>query len=104
MKLRTGKHHLRRCVTGVVAIMGLTMSAQAQSLGNAGTIEGTVVDQTGASVPQAHVRLSNAVSGYSQGVMSAQDGSFRLVNIPPNPYHLQVSASGFNTFTQDVSV
>ena len=82
----------------------LTRSLDAQSLGNAGTIEGTVVDQTGASVPRARIHLSNAVSGYNQSVVSAQDGSFRLVNIPPNPYHLEVTAPGFQTFAQDVTV
>jgi hypothetical protein len=71
---------------------------------HAGTIEGTVVDQSGASIPRAQVRLTNAVSGYTQTVTSGQDGSFRLVNIPPNPYYLEVTASGFGVSTQDISI
>ena len=78
--------------------------AQAQSLGNAGTIEGSVTDQTGASIPDATVTLKNSVSGYSQSTTSARDGSFRLSNIPPNPYHLQITAAGFNNSEQDVTV
>ena len=78
--------------------------ARAQSLGNAGTIEGSVTDQTGASVPDAKVTIKNGVSGYTQSATSAMDGSFRLTNIPPNPYHLEVTASGFNTSEQDVTV
>src|SRR3954470_4790095 len=77
---------------------------KAQSLGNAGTIEGSVTDQTGASIPDATVVLRNSVSGYSQSATSARDGSFRLTNIPPNSYHLQITASGFNTSEQDVAV
>jgi hypothetical protein len=73
----------RRHFSCFVAIIGFSDLANAQSLGNAGTIEGTVVDQSGASIPQAQVRLTNAVSGYTQTVTSGQDGSFRLVNIPP---------------------
>ncbi len=76
----------------------------AQSLGNAGTIEGTVTDQTGASVPDAKVTIKNGVSGYSQSATSGTDGTFRLTNIPPNPYHLEVTAAGFNASEQDVSV
>ena len=36
--------------------------------------------------------------------MSASDGTFRLTNIPPNPYHLEVTASGFSIFAQNVDV
>jgi hypothetical protein len=75
-----------------------------QSLGNAGTIEGTVVDPSGALVGKAEVTLSNPVSGYRQMATTAADGSFRLGNIPPNTYHLEVTAPGFSTFTQDVSI
>src|SRR5258708_1788591 len=76
----------------------------AQSLGNAGTIAGVVVDPSGASVANAAVTLSNPVSGYKQTVTTAADGSFRLSNIPPNPYHLEVVANGFSVYSQDVAV
>jgi hypothetical protein len=102
--MKKESYHLTRLASRVVAIMCLTVSAHAQSLGNAGTIEGVIVDQTGASVPQAQIHLSNAVSGYSQTVTAGQDGSFRLANIPPNPYHLEVVAPGFDPFAQDVSI
>ena len=82
----------------------LPVPLAAQSLGNAGTVEGTVVDQSGAAVPKATVTAANAVTGYKQSVVSASDGSFRLVNLPPNPYHIEVTAPGFNPFTQDVAI
>jgi len=87
-----------------IVLAALRGDLQAQSLGNAGTVEGTVVDPSGAVVPQAEVSLHNAVSGYAQSVLSGSDGSFRLVNIPPNPYHLQVKSSGFGIFSQDVDI
>src|SRR5581483_6568621 len=105
MTFRNARRHYFNCFASCfIAIIGFSEFAHAQSLGNAGTIEGTVVDQSGASIPRAQVRLTNAVSGYSQAATSTEDGSFRLVNIPPNPYHLEVTASGFGVFTQDVSV
>src|ERR1700687_3082628 len=82
----------------------LTHRVFAQSLGNAGTIEGTVVDPSGASVAHAQVTIHNAISGYNQTTTTATDGSFRFSNIPPNPYHLEVTAPGFNVFTQDVTI
>src|SRR4029077_14862857 len=78
--------------------------ARAQSLGNAGTIEGSVTDPTGSSIPGAKVTIRNPVSGYSQSATTATDGTFRLTNIPPNPYHLEVAAAGFDDFSQDVTV
>ena len=75
-----------------------------QSLGNAGTIEGTVVDPSGAAVAKATVTIHNAVTGYKQSTITGADGAFRFSNIPPNPYHLEVNASGFAVFGQDVSI
>jgi Carboxypeptidase regulatory-like domain len=88
----------------LAVVLSLAVSTFAQSLGNAGTIAGTVVDQSGALVPKATVTITNAVSGYKQTVASGPDGTFRLVNIPPNPYHLEVSAAGFSAFTQEVTI
>ena len=75
-----------------------------QSLGNAGTIEGTVVDPAGAAVARAMVTIHNPVTGYRQSTVVGADGTFRFVNIPPNSYHLEVTASGFAVFAQDVSI
>ncbi len=76
----------------------------AQATGNGGTIQGTVTDPSGAAVPGADVTLSNAVSAYKQAVKSGSDGSFRLTNIPPNQYRLEVTAAGFQSFQQDIPV
>jgi hypothetical protein len=86
------------------ALLLFTSAAYAQSLGNAGTIEGTVVDPSGALVPKATVTIMNAVTGYRQTVDSGPDGLFRLGNIPPNSYKLTVSAIGFSSFTQDIVI
>jgi Carboxypeptidase regulatory-like domain len=78
--------------------------AAGQSLGNAGTIDGVVVDPSGAAVIKATVTLHNSVTGYNQTVESNSDGAFHLGNIPPNPYHLEVKAPGFSTFSQEITV
>ena len=79
-------------------------TAPGQSLGNAGTIEGTVVDPSGAAVAKALVTVHNPITGYSQTTISGADGSFRLNNLPSNPYHLEVKAAGFAPFNEDVTV
>jgi hypothetical protein len=88
----------------VLGIVSISVSAFGQSLGNAGTIEGTVTDPSGAAVPKAQVTIHNPLSAYSQSTTSGSDGTFRLTNVPQNPYHLEVTASGFGTFARDVTI
>jgi hypothetical protein len=90
-------------VLGLLSL-GFTTLGFGQSLGNAGTIQGTVLDSSGGALPNASITIRNAVSGHTQSTVSASDGSFRIANIPPNPYHLEVTARGFNAFKQDLDI
>jgi hypothetical protein len=81
-----------------------TASGLAQSRGNAGTITGTVTDPSNAVIANASVEIRNLVSGYQQKTQTANDGSYRLANVPPNPYHVTVQAAGFATLERDVEV
>jgi hypothetical protein len=76
----------------------------AQSAGNAGTIYGTVMDSTGAIIPEATVTAENPVSGYSRITTSDSAGKFQFTNLPLNPYHVSVVAKGFSKSAQDVVV
>jgi hypothetical protein len=73
-------------------------------LGNSGSMEGVVKDASGGVVAGAKVEISNPVSGFRREVITGSDGSFRVTNVPFNPYHLVVSAEGFSSTTQDVDV
>src|SRR5690348_14005541 len=97
-------NRIRAVVRSLFTFVLASSPLLSQSLGNAGTIEGTVIDPSGSVIPKAQVILRNAVSGYQQSTASSEDGTFRLGNIPPNPYHLQVTASGFAPFTQDITI
>src|SRR6202171_1701737 len=77
--------------------------ARAQ-LGNSGTIEGVVKDQSGSSVPGAKVEISYPVSGFHRETTTDTDGAYRFTNVPFNPYHLVVTATGFDSYSQDVDV
>jgi hypothetical protein len=75
-----------------------------QASGQSGTIEGTVTDPSGAVVAGATVALSNPNVKYTQTTKTDTNGAFRLVNIPPNTYVLQISSPGFQPFQQQVDV
>lgn len=81
-----------------------SIPVSAQSLGNAGTIQGTVTDPSGASVANAEIMVHNVVTGYTQMATADANGAFRLANLPPNRYHLEVKAPGFSQFSQDIEI
>ena len=87
-----------------LAANGLLGVLPAQSLGSAGTLQGVVTDPSGAAVPGATVTILNRVSNLQRSVLTDSTGSYRIVNIPPNSYHLEVAARGFAPSEKDVDV
>ena len=67
--------------------------------GQQGTISGTVVDTSGASIARAQVRLSLDGRGPDQEMQSAQSGEFSFPNVVAGPYRLSFSATGFASKT-----
>jgi len=88
----------------VLAIFSFAFITQvhAQSAGNSGSINGSIVDPTGAVVPHATVEIRNPVSGLDRTTTTDAAGKFTFTNIPFNPYHLTIEAAGFATYVQDV--
>jgi hypothetical protein len=79
-------------------------TANAQSGGSSGSINGTVLDPSGAVVANAAVEIHQAVSGYDQTTISDNNGKFSFSNVPFNPYHMSVTAAGFAPYAQDVEI
>jgi hypothetical protein len=88
----------------IFALGLLLLAALGFAQGNSGSIEGVVKDPSGSSVAGATVEITYSVSGFHRETTTGTDGNFRFTNIPFNPYHMVVSATGFSSFTQDVEV
>jgi hypothetical protein len=94
--------HTRRCfpvfaiitIVAVLAVMTLPVYAQQTSA----TLNGTVLDATGAVIPDAKVNLKNEASGDMRNGVSNGDGYFTFAAIPPGRYTLTVSKDGFSTW------
>ena len=67
-----------------------------------GSIIGEVVDTTGARVPSAKIVARSQQTSFERQATSDAQGEFRLADLPPGPYRLTVSASGFTDATSDV--
>jgi len=63
----------------------------------AGTISGTVEDQSGAVTLGATVRLTREGQSQGQEVLSGENGQFSFAHIAPGPFHLKITSAGFTT-------
>jgi hypothetical protein len=86
------------------SIIFISAGLHAQSASSSGTIYGTVTDPSGAVISGASVIIENPVSQYSKQAKTDSDGRYQFTNVPFNPYHLTIIATGFSTGSEDVDV
>ena len=60
-----------------------------------GSIEGVVLDQTGAVVPGTRVTVRNLTTGAERVLTSDSGGRYRAVNLAPGTYTVRAEISGF---------
>ena len=96
----------QRCRAAIVAVAAVVAVGSGIAIAQAtsGSINGTVLDPSGAVVPNADIQMHNPVSGYDRTTKTDARGSFSFANVPYNPYHLMVTAQGFAQAAQDVEV
>lgn len=68
--------------------------------GTTGNVRGTVVDVSGAVVPDATVTITNVNTGEKRTATTSSKGAFEVTFLPPSTYNVSVSKTGFKTFTQ----
>jgi hypothetical protein len=92
-----------RALSFWLAILFLTFGSRAwpQTLDSRsfGTINGTVVDETGAAVAGANVSLWRDDATAAVEVSSGADGRFSYSGVPAGPFRLTVTSPGFATQT-----
>jgi hypothetical protein len=91
-----------RSLTGVLVAFTCGILSYGQS--GSGTIRGSVLDPSGATVKGATVGILNPVSHYQQNLKTDGQGAFEFTNVPNNNYHLTATAPGFQNAEQDVDV
>ncbi len=64
------------------------------------SIRGTVVDPSGAVVPDAKLTATNIATGLSYSTTSSKDGLFAFLQLPIGDYSVKVERAGFKTFTE----
>ena len=69
-----------------------------------GSISGTVTDTTGAFVPKAQVTVTNIANGAVRVSVTGSRGEFTVSQLNPAQYTVSITAPGFATATEHVSV
>ena len=93
---------LKRLISILAILVVLSLCAVAQT--ETGTISGTVTDPTAAVVSGAIVTATNTATGAKRSTTTGGSGAYTLPSLPPGPYQVVVSATGFADFKQVVTV
>ncbi len=84
----------------LITVLGFASAALAQ---NSGSVQGQVMDPTGAVIPNASVILKPP-SGNQATAISDGLGHFQFNSVAPGAYNLQVTAKNFSRFSSLVKV
>ncbi len=88
----------KRVVVALCCLFALCFFSSAAAMGQAistGTIQGVVMDPTGASVAGATVTLTNTDTSTSRTGVTNESGRYVFANIPPAKYDVSISKTGF---------
>jgi hypothetical protein len=83
-----------RFFAAITLFLLILIPVSAQTIG--GTIAGTVLDPSGALVPNAAVTATGAATGTIYNTVTTSSGSFHFPRMQLGRYNLTVKAKGFN--------
>src|SRR5271167_3552343 len=93
------KELARQLLVAVAALLLLTLEPAIGQFTTA-SLSGTVVDQTGAAVPDAKITVRNSDTGFAQTVTSGPTGEYLFSRLPVGTYKLTVEKAGLSTYVQ----
>jgi hypothetical protein len=88
----------------LIASVIAPISALAQSTIATGSIQGTILDSSGAVIPDAKVTIRNKDTGQLFQVATSSTGAYTSGGIVPGNYAVRVEAAGFKTVEDSVVV
>src|SRR5712691_4053898 len=87
-----------RVVLALALALGLSAPLAAQI--QFGVFTGAVTDPSDAVVPGADVTVTNIATGLTYTVKTDSNGLYRVSELPPGTYKIEVTAGGFKTLTK----
>jgi hypothetical protein len=90
----------RLALASAIVLCLFVPCARGQAFVN-GSVVGSVTDNSGASVPEAAIALTNLDTSAKLRTQTDSTGQYQLLNLPPGRYRLEVEKSGFQRFTRE---
>ncbi|HWF86506.1 MAG TPA: carboxypeptidase-like regulatory domain-containing protein, partial [Vicinamibacterales bacterium] len=90
---------LRALFAALMSVV-LAAPAYAQSTATNGSIEGTVVDASGAVLPGVSVTITNTDTGAERTIVTNEKGLYRAPLLPLGSYRVVAELQGFKKFEQ----
>lgn len=87
-------------ILALVVLVGILLSRPAHAQLAGATLTGVVTDKSGAVVGAATIQIKNLDNGQVREVSSNESGLYSAPNLPPGPYEVKVTASGFTSAVQ----
>ncbi len=79
----------------VIAALVILVSSSSQAQVVLGSLSGKITELSGSPIPNAHLSITSAASGFSKSLASGADGSYQISELSPGDYEVSVTASGF---------
>ena len=85
----------------LLAVFGLLLSTTiALAQLSTAQLSGRVTDESGAVLPGVTVTATQTDTGLTRSVITAENGTYVLPNLPTGPYRLEAMLQGFRTYAQ----
>ncbi len=83
----------------IALFASLTVTGYGQQTSS--TLVGSVLDQTGGTVPNATVTATETKTGVARSTVTTADGVYNLPYLTPGTYKIEISAAGFKKVVRD---
>src|SRR5881409_2165485 len=92
---------IRRVMVGWLAAVVLALPTVSAAQSERGGISGLIADSTKAGLPGVAVTITNTATNQVTNVFSSESGTYSATNLPPGPYRVEASLSGFRNMRID---